>query len=76
MPGADAPFAPPSARHCSGGMDAPDPESGRRLWRMVFGYQTDKGGRDVGIRGRLRIGFVEEQCFQFGAKKLWRDGKR
>ena len=22
-----------------------------------------------------RIGFAKEQCFQFGVKELWRDGK-
>ena len=23
----------------------------------------------------IRIGFAKEQCFQFGVKELWRDGK-
>jgi len=30
---------------------------------MVFGVET---GRAVGRRGQIRIGFVKEQCFQFG----------
>ena len=43
------------------------------LWRMVFGVEM---GREVGRRGQIRIGFVEEQCFKFGVKELWRDSKR
>jgi len=39
---------------------------------MVFGVET---GRAVGRRGQIRIGFVEEHCFQFGVKELWRDRK-
>ena len=39
----------------------------RRLWWMVFGVDT---GREVGGRGHIRIGFVEEQCFKFGVKGL------
>ena len=37
---------------------------------MVFGVET---GREVGRRGQLRIGFVEEQCFKSGVKddKMW-----
>ena len=38
----------------------------RRLWWMVFGVET---GREVGGRGQIRIGFVEEQCFKFGVKE-------
>ena len=45
----------------------------RRLWWMVFGFET---GREVGRRGWIRIGFVEEQCFQFGAKEQWGESKR
>ena len=37
---------------------------------MVFEVET---GREVGGRGQIRIGFVEEQCFKFGMKELWRD---
>jgi len=40
---------------------------------MVFGIEM---GREVRRRGRIRIRFVEEQCFQFGVKELWRDSKR
>jgi len=36
---------------------------------MVFGVET---GRVVRGRGRTRIGFAKEQCFQFGVKELWR----
>jgi len=25
---------------------------------------------------RNKVEFAEEQCFQFGVKELWRDGKR
>jgi len=32
-------------------------------------------GREVGRRGQIRQGFVEEQCFKFGMKELWRDSK-
>ena len=32
--------------------------------------------REVGRRGWIRIGFVEERCFKFGVKELWRDSKR
>jgi len=39
---------------------------------MVFGVET---GREVGRRGQIRIGFVEEQCFKFEVKQLWRDSK-
>ena len=42
------------------------------LWWMVFGVET---GMEVGRRGQVRIGFVEEQCFEFGVKELWRDSK-
>src|SRR6218665_1403278 len=35
----------------------------KRLWWMVFRVGT---GREVGRRGQLRKGFVEEQCFYFG----------
>jgi len=38
----------------------------------VFGVEA---GREVGRRGQIRIGFVEERCFKFGAKELWRDRK-
>jgi len=34
---------------------------------------------EVGIgkkRGRIGIRFAKDQCFQFGEKELWRDGKR
>jgi len=34
---------------------------------MVFGVET---WRVVGGRRQIRIGFVEEQCFKFGVKKL------
>ena len=44
----------------------------RRLWWMVFGVKT---GSEVGRRGQIRIGFVEEQCFKFGVKELWRESK-
>ena len=44
----------------------------RRLWWMVLGVKT---GREVGRRGQIRIGFVEEQCFKFEVKELWRDIK-
>ena len=30
---------------------------------------------DAHGKREIRIGFVEEQCFQFGMKELWRDGK-
>jgi len=36
----------------------------------MFGVET---GREVGRRGQIRIGFVEEQRFKFGVKELWRD---
>ena len=39
---------------------------------MVFGVETE---REVGRRGRIKIGFVEEQCFLFGVKELRRDSK-
>src|SRR6218665_3529254 len=39
---------------------------------MVIGVET---GREVWGRRRIRIGFAKEQCFQFGVKELWRDGK-
>jgi len=41
-------------------------------WWMVDGVETR---RQVGRRGQIRIVFVEEQCFKFGAKELWRDNK-
>ena len=41
-------------------------------WWIVFGVET---GREVGKRGWIRIGFVEEQCFQFWVNELWRDSK-
>jgi len=53
-------------------------ESGRQpvrqlhVWWMVFGIEME---REVGGRGQIRIGFVEEQCFKFGVKELWRDSK-
>ena len=34
-----------------------------------------EGGR-LWRRGRIRIGFAKEKCFQFGVKELRRDGKR
>jgi len=34
-----------------------------------FGVET---GREV---AGIRIGFVEEQCFKFRVKELWRDSK-
>jgi len=37
---------------------------------MVFGVEA---GREVGRRGQIRIGFVEEQCFRLGVKELWRE---
>ena len=40
---------------------------------MVFGVET--AGKKKGRRW-IRIGFVEEQRFQFGVKELWRDNKR
>src|SRR6218665_902306 len=52
-----------------------DPESqvGRQsdgyIWWMVLGVKT---GREI---WGIRIGFAKEQCFQFGMKELWRDGK-
>ena len=36
---------------------------------MVFGVET---GREVGRSGQIRIGFVEEQCFEFGVIELLR----
>jgi len=50
-------------------------ESGRQAvrWWMVFGVEM---GRNVRRRGRIKMIFVEEQCFQFGMKELWRDRKR
>jgi len=40
---------------------------------MMFGVETR---RDVGRRGQIRIGFVEEQCYyKFGVKELRRDSK-
>ena len=51
-------------------------ESGRqtvgRLWWIMLGAGT---WREVGGRGQIRIGFVEEQCFKFAVKELWRDSK-
>jgi len=40
---------------------------------MVFGVEM---GREAGRRGGIRNLFVEEQCFQFGVKELWRDSRR
>jgi len=40
---------------------------------MVFGVET---GREVGRRGRISAGFVEEQRFQFIVKNLWRHSRR
>ena len=45
----------------------------RRLRWMVFGVEMR---REVGRRGWIMIGFIEEQCFQFGVKELWRDSNR
>ena len=39
---------------------------------MVSGVETE---REVGSKGQIGIGFVEEQCSQFGVKELWRDSK-
>jgi len=39
---------------------------------MVFGVET---GRELGRRGQIRIGFVEEQRFKLGVKDLWRGSK-
>ena len=39
---------------------------------MVLGVKT---GREVWGRRWIKIGFAKEQCFQFGVKELWRDGK-
>ena len=43
-----------------------DRQTVRRLWWMVFGFET---GRKVRGRGRTRIGFAIEQRFQFGVKE-------
>jgi len=37
---------------------------------MLFGVETR---REVRGRGRTRIGFAKEQCFQFGVEEPWRD---
>ena len=34
-----------------------------------------RGGRYGEDDESDRIGFAKEQCFQFGMKELWRDGK-
>ena len=39
---------------------------------MVFGVET---GREVGRSGKIRIGFVEDQCFKSGVNELWRNNK-
>ena len=39
----------------------------RRLWWMVFGGET--GTTDIGRRGQIRIGFVDDQGFQFGVNE-------
>jgi len=39
---------------------------------MVFEFEIAK---ETEGRGRIRIGFVEERSFRFGAKDLWRDRK-
>jgi len=39
---------------------------------MVFGVEI---GKEVGRRRLVRIGFVEECCFRFGVKELWRDSQ-
>ena len=51
----------------------PGSQAGRRLWWMVFGVEM---GREIRGSGRTSIGFAKEQCFQFGVKEPWRDGKR
>ena len=55
-----------------------DPES--QAGRQSDGYDgwCLELRREGGIRRRgwFRIGFVEEQCFQFWVKELWRDCKR
>jgi len=28
------------------------------------------------LKNKIMKGFVEEQCFKFGMKELWRDSKR
>jgi len=45
----------------------------RRLSWKVLGFET---GGEVGRRGWIRIWLVEDQCFLFGVKELWRDSKR
>ena len=32
-------------------------------------------GKDVGRRGQIKMEFVEEECFKFEVKELWRDSK-
>jgi len=39
---------------------------------VVLGVDTR---RELWRRGQIRIGFVEEQCFKFALKALWRDSK-
>jgi len=39
---------------------------------MVFEVETE---REVWRRGQIRIGFVEEHCFQFRVKELWSNSK-
>jgi len=36
---------------------------------MVFGVETE---REVGRRGQIRKGFVEQQCLKIRVKELWR----
>ena len=52
----------------------------RRKWCIVFGVFDGRklgrrweGGREKGMN---QIEFVEEQCFTFGVKELWRDSKK
>jgi len=52
----------------------PGRQAVRWLWWVVFRVETwSKVG---GKRGRIRVGFVKEQCFKFGVKALRRDSKR
>ena len=41
-------------------------------WCLEFGVETVM---EAERRGWIRTGFVEEPCFQFGVKELWRDSK-
>ena len=54
-------------------IDSPESQAGRQSdgydgWCLELRWE---GGR----RGQVRLGFVEEQCFKFGVKELWRDSK-